>query len=246
MDETAALIPGDSSPKQERRVIKLTDQLAQQYGIEPAELIRTLKTNIIAVGQGPEATNAELFHVLTVMNKYGLDPWVKQLYAFRHDGKLNVAVGYDGWVSIANRHGGFQGVAYEYPAMSEMVKTAGGLMCWPWVKATAHVAGRASTDVYAWLDEWYVKGKSRPSNWDKYPRRRLQMKAYTLAVREALGIALYDDADMEQFRNMTPNVMVQTATEQKSMELMDKMDELPAIEQAQDELDWLGDDDENS
>lgn len=180
----------------------LSEVVAAAHRVSADKLWDIIKNNIISIASKDHdpVTDAEVMHVLTVMNRYSLDPFVKQIYAFRHKGKLQVSVAIDGWVAVANRHDAFEGVEYEFPPMEEMVDTPAGKKCWSWVKATCHVAGRKPTVAYAFLDEWYAPSKYNDGtgNWEKYPTHRLKSKAYTLSVREGLGIALYDDADREQ------------------------------------------------
>jgi len=169
---------------------KLSEIVAQSFNVDPGKLWNVIKRNVIT---GENVTDEEVMQVLSVMHKYQLDPFVKQVYAFRHRQKLQIHVAIDGWIAIANRNPNFQGVEYEFP--SEMVDApSGGRKCWPWVKAICHVRGRKPTVVYAFLEEWFV-GNS--DNWKERPAYRLQKKAYTMSVREGLGIALYDDMDRD-------------------------------------------------
>lgn len=201
---------------------KLSDVLASRLRVSAEDVFDVIKNNIISVGSGPAPTNAEVMQVMSVMQKYDLDPFVKQVHAFRHRGKLQIAVGNDGWTAIAQRHPGFKGVEYEFP--DEMVKTEGGKMCWPWVKGICHIEGRVPTVKYAFLEEWYVPtgpNDKGPSNWSLYPTHRLQGKVYSLVVKEALGISLYDLGDMEQF-HQTEAVVVPVS----SGALTDRIDDM--------------------
>lgn len=181
---------------------KLSDIVAENLHVDADKLWEVIRNNVISWNKEYEdaPSNAEIMQVMTVMHKYQLDPFIKQIYAFRHKNRLQITVAMDGWVAIANRNPDYEGVEYEFPEMAEMIER-GDKMCWPWVKATCHVRGRKPTVVYAFLDEWWVPGKpgKGPSNWELYPTHRLKMKAFTLALREALGIALYDEVDAEQF-----------------------------------------------
>ena len=178
----------------------LSEVVAERLMITPKQAWAVVKNQVISLRENePPASDAEILHVLSVMQKYELDPFVKQVYAFRHQGKLNVAVGIDGWIDLAQRNPKFLGVTYKFPEVEAMPEMPDGKMAWPWVKATCHVNGRHPTVAYAFLDEWFVKGTgNRKSNWEEKPNYRLKMKAHNLSVREGLGISLYDDADHEQ------------------------------------------------
>lgn len=218
LDPSAAVVasnePAVHTAEPARRM--LSDIVADRLNVEPAKLWKVIRDNVISYNKDrePAPTDEEVMHVLSVMNKYELDPFVKQIHAFRHKGKLQVMVGVDGWITVANRNPNFKGVEYEFPPMDEMVTTKSGKKCWPWVKATCHVDGRVPTVAYAFLDEWYTETKWGDSAWEKHPTHRLKQKAYTTSVREGLGIALYDEADREQFMvlNRVDRTRIETAT----------------------------------
>ena len=171
---------------------KLSEVLAGRYMVDAAQLAKTIKDNIISITAGdPPATNEELFMVMTVCNTYNLNPFIRHIHAFRSQGKLQTPLGFDGWVHIANGRPEFLGVSYEHPPVEDMV-VKNGKHVFPWIKATCHIKGKADTVVYAFADEW-MQGP----NWNKHPNHRLRMKAYAMAVREALGIALPDEVDAE-------------------------------------------------
>jgi len=203
-DAAVTSAPPAQTPPPEKG-LRVSQVLAEKFMVDPKELLRVISKQIISVGKDePPATQEEVFHVMSVMQAYKLNPFVRQIYAFRSKGKLVISVPLDGWVAMANRNPKYQGVTYEFPKKPDgsydLVQTSGGKPCWPWVCATCHVQGRVPTQAFAFLEEWYIHGRNAPSNWDMYPTHRLKMKAFTQAVREALGISLFDDADAEQMR----------------------------------------------
>lgn len=268
--QTPEVIESAVAPVQKPAMLR--DRLALHYGIDPKGLTEVIRKNIISIPSGePPATAEELFLVMSTMEQYGLNPFVRQIYAFRSKGKLVISVPIDGWVVLANRQRGFRGVTYEYPMNPEgttaagtyqFVKTKDGKMCWPWVKAICHADGRAPTEAFAFLDEWYLPSGRTESNWAKHPCHRLKMKAFCLAVREAFGIALYDEVDVEQFRYMdskedqlaegAASVTAQIhAKMDKARALMPPPEEEPELgnngepipninPEPDDDLDWLG------
>lgn len=190
---------------------KLSDVVAQRLMVDKAQLLDIVRRSVIQVNKGDEPpTNAEVYHVLSVMQKYELDPWMKQLHAFRSDGKLQVMLGYDGWVDMANnpkrnaqRSNKFLGATYEYGPMVDAPEPS-AKRCHEWVACTVESTGRRPTTVTAWLDEWYrpTPRSGRKGPWQKYTKHRLRQKAYCMAVREHFGIALLDPDDYEQMMAM--------------------------------------------
>ena len=190
-----AVVEKEGSGRGETRM--LTDVLAEQYHIKPVDLYNIVAKNIIHVGPGESLpSTAEVYHVMTTMARYDLDPWMKQIHAFRHKGKLQVMMGYDGWVQKANQYPGYVGTKYKYSEDEVDVPGVHGKKCWKWVECTVYSKERTPTVVRAYFDEWYVPN----GNWKQYTRNRLRQKAFTMAVREHCGIAMWDEADREQFQ----------------------------------------------
>lgn len=190
---------------------KLSDALADRLMIDKSQLLDIVRRSVIQVGRGEEPpTNAEVYHVLSTMHKYELDPWMRQLHAFRSDGKLQVMLGYDGWVDMATnpkrnaqRSNKYLGATYDYGPMQDPPEH-GAKPCHAWVSCTVESTGRRPTTVTAYLDEWYrpMPRSGRPGPWQKYTKHRLRQKAFCMAVREHFGVALLDPDDYEQMQMM--------------------------------------------
>ncbi len=209
---------------------KLSAVLAARYMVDASKLFDTIKDNIINVGRGEEpATAEEVFMVMTVCNTYNLNPFIRHIHAFRSKGKLQTPMGFDGWVHIASQRPEFLGVDYEHPPVTDMI-TKNGKKVFPWIKATCHIRGKVDTVVYAFADEW-MEGP----NWNKHPNHRLRMKAYAMAVREALGIALPDEVDAEHivFAEKAEHQQAFTGTQENTNDLIHRMhnDQLNAEQQ---------------
>ena len=183
--------------------LTLTEQLASKYNLAPDSFTHLLKNQFISVGRNdPPPTNAEMALLMLAINKYDLDPNLKQVHAFRHKGKLNIMVGVDGWIAFANRQQGYEGVTYEYSETMVESPDGKGKKCWEWVKATIHSKDRIATEVICFLDEWYQGQKGNyPGPWQSMTRHRLRQKAFTQAVREHYGFSVYDDTDREKMIN---------------------------------------------
>ena len=145
-------------------------------------------------------TKEEVAVVMHVMNKYDLDPLTKQLHAFESKGKIQLVVGYDGWVALANRQSNFAGVTYECSEDTVDVPAGKGVITVPlWIEGICNTTDRKPVTVRANFWEWFIPNHNV---WSKYPYRRLQQKAYAMAVRECFGIGLADTADQEQLERM--------------------------------------------
>jgi hypothetical protein len=233
-DEETAIEPKREQPK------LITEILGAQFGITPGELFNIVARNVIQVGNGTPATAAEVYHVLNVMREFDLNPWMKEVHAFRHKGRLQVMMGYDGWVKKALKYPGYRGAKYEYSA--KMVETSDGLgkTCWEWVECTVMSAGRIPTTVRAYLDEWYVpmsQNAREPGPWQKHTRNRLRQRSFGMAVREHCGISLWDETDRElmEYHQTTAEVVEsRTATAQIDIQEQLERDAARVEEEAND------------
>lgn len=210
----------------DRPAQSLSGELARQFLVDPKELMKIVQNNVINTGGGPPATREEVFHTLTVMKSLNLNPWTKQVHAFRtQGGKLAVMVGYDGWVALAKDDPGYIGAEYEYGPMVTSPDSK-GRKCHEWVQCTLHSANRVPTVVTAYLDEWYVPQRSSPGPWQKHTKNRLRQKAYTMAVREHYGIGLMDEVDRDIVQDAGTygdSVAMASGTEEATLSLKDRL-----------------------
>lgn len=182
--------------------VSLTEMMAQQMNLDPANLLRILKTQIITVPQGAaEATNEEMAVVLSVMKELKLSPMVREIHAWRDNrGKLCVMVGYDGWVKFARRNPDYSHVSYKYS--EKMVTPDKGKPCPEWIAPSLH---KTNGDVIDFppvpLAEWYVAPRGSFSGpWQNQTSNRLRQKAFTIIIREIYGMSLLDEIDGENIR----------------------------------------------
>jgi len=182
----------DTSPSGQLHEAPMVIELGDEYGIEPKQIVKVLRS-IVKVPQGkPPATAAELIIVLSVMRQYKTNPMLKQIHAWRdHRGELAVMMGYDGWTQKANEQPGFMSVSYEFGP--EVPSPDGkGQSAWEWVKATVHDSHRGDMVMFPmYLKEWYQEQKGNyPTPWQTKTRHKMHVVAYRLAIREAYGIGM--------------------------------------------------------
>ena len=186
-----------------KQVVSLTDQCAMKFGVDPERMLELVKKTMIS--KKGEITNAEVAMVLHVMNKYDKDPILKQIHAFENKGKLNIMMGYDGWVDEVGKAAsrGFLGISFTRESEQEVeVPNSGGKMVPAWIEAFGSWApetGRTPTVYRCYFNEWFVDNE----NWRSRPYHRYRMKAYCQCAREALGIGLSDPVDYDQFHQVS-------------------------------------------
>ena len=130
---------------------------------------------------------------LNAARKLDLDPLNKEIYAFVSSGKLQVIVGFDGWIKLATRNAQFGG--FEFIDVHDENGALVAVTCKMYRKDWK-VAGEATE----YLSE--CKGNTDP--WNKWPHRMLRNKAYIQCARMTFGFAEAIDPD-EAERIDTPD-----------------------------------------
>lgn len=97
--------------------VSLINKFADRYTLEPGNLLATLKHTAFKQRQSdPEPTNEEMAALLVVADQYGLNPFTREIFAFKDKYKGIVpVVSIDGWSRIINSHDQFDGMAFVTP-----------------------------------------------------------------------------------------------------------------------------------
>ena len=163
----------------------LTRTLATKLDMgDGADLIHTLK----ATAFKGQVSDAQMTALLVVANQYGLNPWVKEIYAFpdKQNGIVPV-VGVDGWARIINTHPQFDGLDFEQDAES--------CTC---------VIYRKDRSRPVRVTEFMAECKRGTGPWQSHPRRMLRHKAMIQCARLAFGFGgIYDQDEAERIVEAT-------------------------------------------
>lgn len=158
--------------------------LAKRLEVEPAELTQTL-TQTVFKG----ASQAQMTALCIVANEYGLNPFVKELFAFPSKNGIVPMVSIDGWLRIINSHPQMAGMDIVYA--TETAQVGGSKRCPEYIEVTIHRKDRphTSSPIREYLDECY-----RPTEpWNGMTRRMLRHKAIMQAGRVAFSLSgIYD------------------------------------------------------
>lgn len=182
-----------ASKKQTSKSVLAT--LSNKLDCDPSKLVPMLKKTAFATCR----TDEEFMAMCIVANTYGLNPILKELYAFpSKGGAVLPIVGVDGWVKLMNSNPAFDGI--EFKEDEE--------------KCTAIVYRKDRShpiSVTEWLDE--CKGTSEP--WRRFPRRMLRHKAMIQAARLAFGFSgIYDEDEASRIEKCVSD---NTGTGKKSL-----------------------------
>ena len=179
--------------------------LAERYGMLPGALYDTLKASVF------RGANDNEFQALCLISKtYGLNPLLKEIYAFPSRGGVVPMVGVDGYTAMMHRQPDFDGVEFGY---SENTVAVGNVKSAPeWVECRIYRKSCSRpTIVREYMDECW----RNTDPWKTHPRRMLRHKALCQCVRTAFGFSgVYSDADEIEavtVEDAKPNVNVAIA-----------------------------------
>ena len=156
------------------------EAMAERLNVEPAKLFDTLKSTVFK-----GASNEEMLALVVVANEYGLNPLLKEMYAFpAKGGGIVPLVGIDGWTKIVNRQPIFDGVEF-----NDVEDEHGNLFA---IECVMHLKNRAHP---VKLRERMSECARSTDPWTKMPSRMLRHRAFIQAARIAFGISGLVDED---------------------------------------------------
>ena len=161
----------------------LSSALSERLGMGNSgnDVTETLKST--AFKGGVQVSDAQMVALLIVAQQYGLNPFVRELYAFPDNGGIVPVVSVDGWSRIMNSHDQFDGMEFKQDDQS--------CTCIIYRKDRSH-----PTSATEYMDE--CKRDNSPA-WKSHPRRMLRHKAMIQAARLAFGFTgIYDHDEAER------------------------------------------------
>lgn len=178
---------------QNKQQSRLTERLASQYGIDPKLLYETLAKSVFG-SKDDVPTKEEMMTLLVICEKTGLNPFAKQITAFRHHGAIVPIITIDGWISIIHNQKNFDGLSITY---SDKTVNVQGTELPEWCECSIRLKG---IDRPISIPE-YAEECFNPQSfaWHKYPRRMLRHKAIIQCARIAFSISGVGDPDDEDW-----------------------------------------------
>lgn len=175
--------------------------MGAKYNLDPVKFLETIKATVMRPGKnGRVASNEEIAAFLTVANKYNLDPFTNEIYAFpAKGGGIIPVVGVDGFVTLINRNRDFNGMEIEFS--DEVVTMDGAKSCPEWCEVKMFRKNLdKSVVVREYLDEVYCPPKSGYSGpWQSHTKRMLRHKTIIQASRITFGITgIYDPDEADR------------------------------------------------
>lgn len=154
--------------------------MAKRLNVETDKLMNTLQSTCFK-GASPE----QMLALVVVANEYGLNPFLKEIYAFpAKGGGIVPVVGVDGWVKMVNRSDAFDGVEFDFAEDSEGFPIA--------CTCTLYLKNRTRP---VKITEYFSECARKTEPWENMPRRMLRHKALIQAARVGFGFSGIQDED---------------------------------------------------
>ena len=203
--------------------------MATKYNLDQEKFLQTIKNTVIRPSKdGREATMEEIAAFLIVANKYGLDPFTNEIYAYpSKKGGIVPVVGVDGFVRKINNHKEFDGM--EITFSDETITMEGARECPEWCEVKLYRKGISRPIVVReYLDEVFRK-LDYTNPWQTHTKRMLRHKTIIQAGRAAGFLTgVYDEdeaqrileAEIVEPAQLTkkPDVVIPEAITDKSQE----------------------------
>ena len=167
----------------------LLEVFANDYKMKVGE-VATFLTNTCFKTKEP-ITREQLQALVIVCNQYSLNPLLKQIYAFPHQGAIIPVVAIDGWIKIVNSKKEFDGASFLHS--EKMIKKQDSVECPEWIECSIfHKDRKVPTVRRAYLNESH-----KPTGpWRSHTISMLENRAYIKCARFAFGVSgIYDEDD---------------------------------------------------
>ena len=186
-----------STNTQSAKVMSLLRRYADRMGVAPEQLYATLLKVIFKRSEA--VREEELLAFLLVCEKYGLDPFLKEIYPTltQKQGLLPV-VSVDGWLRLLHRQDDFDGLSIEFSDEKTTVELVDRMSGKYAVTAPTkcRVAIHLKNKSYPVTIEEHFAEVVRPTDpWRTHPCRMLRHKAVIQCIRVAYSFGGIYDAD---------------------------------------------------
>lgn len=184
----------------------LSGKFAAKFNVDETEVMNILKSTAFKQRDGNPPSDNQMMALMIVADQYGLNPFVKEIYAYpdKSNGIVPV-VGVDGWNRIMNDHPQMDGIEFKYSDETVQHKNK---TCHVWIEAIITRKDRSKPIVVREYFDEVVRNASFPTPWDSHPKRMHRHKAEIQCARIAFGFAgIYDEDEAERIieKDVTPD-----------------------------------------
>lgn len=185
--------------------VSLLTKVAQKFGVKPDDLKTCLSETAFRQKDGRAMTRSQLMQMLIVVDRYNLNPFMKEVYAYPDkQGAVVPVVGIDGWLRMINSHPQFDGMDFKFSP--ELTTPVDGKECPEWIECSIHRKDRTHpTVIREYIDEVYrpplkrADGSRSNTPWQSHTKRFFRHKAIIQASRVAFSfVGVYDEDEAQR------------------------------------------------
>ena len=174
----------------------LLAKFSSRYSVDPNKMLATLKATAFQQKDGKQITDEQMIALLVVADQYGLNPFLKEIYAYPDKGKIVPIVGVDGWARIINENPNLDGIEFKY---SDETIEHKGKTCNVWIECSIRRKDRKSPITVREYFSEVVRSLNYASPWDTHPNRMHRHKTLIQCARIAFGFTgIYDEDEAER------------------------------------------------
>ncbi len=174
-------------------------KFATMYDVEPQKVLAIVAATVFKqAGNEPPLSQEETAAALIVCNAYNLNPFTKEIYAFRSKGKLLVVVGVDGWAAIVNRQSELNGIEFEEHFDDKGV-----------IRAVTCKIHRKDCALPVVVTEYTHECRRDTIPWNTMPIRMTRNRAFVQCARVAFSVSGIIDSDEAQTIEGSPEYVSQ-------------------------------------
>jgi phage recombination protein Bet len=197
----------------------LMTEFAAQYNMERGMMAATLRSVAFNTGKGePPASDEELAALVLVAKKYNLNPFLREIYAFRNKrtGGIVPIIGFDGWIRLVQNQDQFDGEeliqGWDDTLLPEQRGESGVIPGEPMGLYYECKMYRKDRRVPTVVREYHRENWRDTDPWRTMPNRMTRMRAYIQCARVCFGFGgIYDDDEGEKIA-LAPGVDLLPAT----------------------------------
>jgi phage recombination protein Bet len=181
-----------AEPKEQTTALATTTRkgvvatFAERFDVDPTKVMSLVAATVFKGGKDePPLSNEEVAAALIVCNAHDLNPFLKEIYAFRSKGKLLIVVSVDGWSKIVNSRKQLNGIEFEEHFDEETGK----------VQAVTCKIHRKDCALPVVVTEYTHECKRDTIPWNTMPIRMTRNRAFVQCSRIAFSISGIVDED---------------------------------------------------
>lgn len=166
--------------------------MAGRYGMEPAAFEATVRSTCMS---GQTVSREQFAAFLLVAKEYGLNPLIKEIYAFpAKGGGIQPIVSIDGWMSMINAHPECDGLEFDDHLDGDGKLAA--VTCRIYRKDRSRPTS---------VTEYMAECRRNTDVWRQWPARMLRHKTAIQCARYAFGFSgIMEPDEADRMRDVTP------------------------------------------